>query len=58
MKKIDKLEENEKYNEDSNIEVKSGKKLKLEALDFKAKENKKSTEKNDLKIEKEKITLK
>ena len=52
--KIDKLEENEKYNEDSNFEVKSGKKLKLKALDFTAKEIKKSTEKNDIKTEKEK----
>ena len=35
-KKIDKLEEKEKYNEDSNLKVKSGKKLILKALDFTA----------------------
>ena len=53
-KKIDKLEEKEKYNEDSNLKVKSGKKLKLKALDFSSIENKKSTEKNEIKTEKEK----
>ena len=50
-KKIDKLEEKEK---DSNFKAKSGKKLKLKALDFTGIENKKSAEKNEIKTEKEK----